>query len=239
MRIAIDTPPVRSLSANEKMVYRFLKEGYTPQEIGERMKIPVGRGFFEDNVHDVPNDTVCLLISQIREKGWNIPNDNKEEAEMPRITLTEEDKRSIVTANQAGASVTELAAKYNIAKGTVYNIVSEWKKRGETALSGETEVETKEEPATAATETGSEQEIVEAIPADIIPENPEDVKPESENAEPLIPQSVIEACWARVDDLRHQIAAEQAVIDDWKRQIAEIKDFLELARIANPLGGTV
>ena len=82
MRIAIDAPPVRSLSANEKIVYQFLKEGYTPQEIGERMKIPVGRGFFQDNVHDVPNDTVCLLISKIREKGWNIPNDNKEEAEM-------------------------------------------------------------------------------------------------------------------------------------------------------------
>ena len=159
---------------------------------------------------------------------------------MPRITLTEEDKRSIVTANQAGASVTELAAKYNIAKGTVYNIVSEFKKRGETALSGETEVETKEEPATAATETGSEQETCEAIPADIIPETEENVKPESEeNDEPLIPQSVIEACWARVDDLRNQIAAEQAVIDDWERQIAEIKDFLELARIANPAGGAI
>ena len=98
----------------------------------------------------------------------------------------------------------------------------------------------KKMPASAATETGSEQEICNDIPADIIPENPEDVKPESEeNAEPLIPQAVIEACWARVDDLRHQIAAEQIVIDDWERQIAEIKDFLELARIANPLGGTV
>ena len=66
------------------------------------------------------------------------------------------------------------------------------------------------------------------------------IKPESEeNDEPLIPQAVIEACWARVDDLRNQIAQEQAVIDDWKRQIAEIKEFLELARIANPAGGTV
>ena len=97
----------------------------------------------------------------------------------------------------------------------------------------------KKEPETAATETGSEQEICEDIPADIIPETEENVKPESENAEPLIPQAVIEACWARVDDLRNQIAAEQAVIDDWKRQIAEIKDFLELARIANPVGGAV
>ena len=238
MRIAIDAPPVRSLSANEKMVYQFLKEGYTPQEIGERMKIPVGRGFFEDNVHDVPNDTVCLLISKIREKGWNIPNDNKEEDEMQK--LTEENKRSIITANSAGATVTSLAEKYNVSKAAIYNVIKDFNNRGETALSGETEVETKEEPATAATETGSEQEICNDIPADIIPENPEDVKPESEeNAEPLIPQAVIEACWGRIDDLRNQIAAEQAVIDDWERQIAEIKDFLELARIANPLGGTV
>ena len=159
---------------------------------------------------------------------------------MPRITLTEEDKRSIVTANQAGATAKELSEKYGVAKGTIWNIVSEWKKRGETALSGETEIDTKEEPATAATETGSEQEIVEAIPADIIPETEENVKPESEeNDEPLIPQSVIEACWGRIDDLRNQIAAEQAAIDDWERQIAEIKEFLELARIANPLGGAV
>ena len=154
--------------------------------------------------------------------------------------LTEENKRSIVTANSAGATVTSLAEKYNVSKTAIYNVIKDFNNRGETALSGETEVETEKEPATAATETGSEQEIVEAIPADIRPDNPEDVKPESEkNDEPLIPQSVIEACWGRIDDLRNQIAAEQAVIDDWERQIAEIKDFLELARIANPLGGTV
>ena len=269
MRIAIDTPPVRSLSANEKMVYQFLKEGYTPQEIGERMKIPVGRGFFQDNLHDVPNDTVCLLISKIREKGWNIPNDNKEEDEMPRPSrFSAEEKRSIVTEYKAGATMTKIAEKYGASKSMIHYIVQDYKEHGEAAfapaitdeeleraygndtpcyeVTGDTDMEAymadrnKKEPATAATETGSEQETCEDIPADIIPENPEDVKPESEeNAEPLIPQAVIEACWGRMDELRNQIAAEQAVIDDWKRQIAEIKDFLELARIANPLGGTV
>lgn len=240
MRIAIDAPPVRALSANEKRVYQLLKEGKTPWEIAKKLHLAMGStDDLKYNAHDVMPDTIINLITNIRSKGWDIPTNNKEEAEMPRITLTEEDKRSIVTANQAGASVTELAAKYNIAKGTVYNIVSEWKKRGETALSGETEVETKKEPATAATETDSEQEICNNIPADIIPETEENVKPESENAEPLIPQSVIEACWGRIDDLRQQIAAEQAVIDDWERQIAEIKEFLELARIANPMVGAV
>lgn len=240
MRIAIDAPPVRSLSANEKMVYQFLKQGLTPIEIARRMKLPVGRNNFSDNRYDVPNETITRLITSIREKGWDIPTNNKEEAEMPKVKLSEEDKRSIVTANSAGATAKELAEKYGVAKGTIWNIVSEFKKRGETALSGEAEVETKEEPATAATETGSEQETCEAIPADIIPEKSEDVKPESEkNDEPLIPQSVIEACWGRIDDLRNQIAAEQAVIDDWERQIAEIKEFLELAKIANPVGGTL
>ena len=238
MRISIDAPPVRSLSANEKMVYQFLKQGLTPIEIARRMKLPVGRNNFSDNRYDVPNETITRLITSIREKGWDIPTDNKEEAEMQK--LTEENKRSIVTANSAGATVTSLAEKYNVSKSAIYNVIKDFNNRGETALSGETEVETEKEPATAATESGSEQEIVEAIPADIIPETEENVKPESEeNDEPLIPQSVIEACWGRIDDLRNQIAQEQAVIDDWERQIAEIKEFLELARIANPLGGTV
>ena len=239
MRIAIDAPSVRSLSANEKMVYHLLKEGKTPKEIAKKMHLALGSvNDLKYNTHDVMPDTIVNLITSIRQKGWDIPTNNKEEAEMQK--LTEENKRSIVTANSAGATVTSLAEKYNVSKSAIYNVIKDFNKRGETALSGETEVDTEKEPATAATETGSEQEICEDIPADIIPENPEDVKPESEeNDEPLIPQAVIEACWARVDDLRNQIAQEQAVIDDWKRQIAEIKDFLELARIANPLGGTI
>ena len=238
MRIAIDAPPVRSLSANEKMVYHLLKEGKTPKEIAKKMHLALGSvNDLKYNTHDVMPDTIVNLITSIRQKGWDIPTNNKEEAEMQK--LTEENKRSIVTANSAGATVTSLAKKYNVSKSAIYNVIKDFNKCGETALSGETEVETKEEPATAATETGSEQEICNDIPADIIPETEENVKPESENAEPLIPQAVIEACWARVDDLRHQIAAEQIVIDDWERQIAEIKDFLELARIANPVGGAV
>ena len=116
---------------------------------------------------------------------------------MPIVKLSEEDKRNIVTANQAGASVTELAAKYHIAKGTVYNIVSEWKKKGDTALNGETEVETKEEPETAATESGSEHEIVPNIPADIVTPSEENVKP-PHSFSPL----VAEAIWAKIEALR-------------------------------------
>lgn len=77
MRIAIDAPSVRSLSANEKMVYQFLKQGLTPIEIARRMKLPVGQNSFSDNRYDVPCETITRLITSIREKGWDIPIDNK------------------------------------------------------------------------------------------------------------------------------------------------------------------
>lgn len=232
MRIAIDAPAVRSLSANEKMVYQFLRQGLTVQDIAHRMKLPVGKNNFFDNRYDVPNETVMGLVTSIREKGWDIPTDNhnKEENEMPIVKLSEEDKRNIVTANQAGASVTELAAKYHIAKGTVYNIVSEWKKKGDTALNGETEVETKEEPETAATESGSEQEIVPNIPADIVTPSEENVKCENKKSETVIPRAVIEACLEKRLSLTEQIEETQLLIDDWKSQIADINSFLELAK---------
>ena len=150
--------------------------------------------------------------------------------------LTQEDKQEIIRLRmEQNVPVKLIAEKLHVSKSAVFNIVSEWKKHGESAISND-----EKEPDTVAPVTDSEQEDLVDVPADIIPETEENVKPESEkNDEPLIPQSVIEACWGRIDDLRNQIAQEQAVIDDWERQIAEIKDFFELARIANPLGGTV
>ena len=238
MRIAIDAPHVRSLSANEKMVYQFLKQGLTPIEIARRMKLPVGRNNFSDNRYDVPNETITRLITSIREKGWDIPTNNKEEISMAR--LNEETKREIVQLALAGTMThKDIAAKYGIGKSTVWYLVDQFKKCGETALSGETEVETKEEPATAATETGSEQEICNDIPADIIPENHEDVKPESKENIPIIPESVLEACRERRLNLQKDIEDFEASIDDWKRQIEEINDFIALAKMCNPVGGTV
>ena len=152
--------------------------------------------------------------------------------------LTEENKRKIIALRASGMKVTEIAQKLGVGRTSIFNILKDYNEHGENAFTAATDTE--KEPATAATETGSEQEVRNDIPADIIPETEKNVKPLSEEKdEPLIPQSVIGACWGRINDLRNQIAAEQAVIDDWERQIAEIKDFLELARIANPLGGTV
>ena len=229
MRIAIDAPAVRSLSANEKMVYRFLKDGLKPAEIAHRMHIPVGKGGYVNQTCELPGESIMGIITSIREKGWDIPTENnKEEAEMPIVKLSEEDKRNIVTANQAGASVTELAAKYHIAKGTVYNIVSEWKKKGDTALNGETEVETKEEPETAATESGSEENVVSNDSADIVTPSVENVKP-PHSFSPL----VAEAIWRKVEALREEAIelqdrelALESLISDYKSELRRVDEQL-------------
>ena len=86
MRIAIDAPPVRSLSANEKMVYHLLKEGKTPREIAKKLHLALGSvNDLKYNTHDVMPDTVVNLITSIRQKGWDVPtNNNEEEAEVTR-----------------------------------------------------------------------------------------------------------------------------------------------------------
>lgn len=220
MRIAIDAPPVRSLSANEKMVYHLLKEGKTPKEIAKKMHLALGSvNDLKYNTHDVMPDTIVNLITSIRQKGWDIPKNNKEEAEMQK--LTEENKRSIVTANSAGATVTSLAEKYNVSKSAIYNVIKDFNNRGETALSGETEVETEKEPATAATETGSEQEIVPNIPADIVTPSEENVKSQY-NYSPFAAKAI----WNEINALREEAAA----LEERETQIEEIisdnKDWL-------------
>lgn len=227
MRIAIDAPPVRSLSANEKMVYQFLKQGLTPIEIARRMKLPVGRNNFSDNRYDVPNETITRLITSIREKGWDIPTNNKEEISMAR--LNEETKREIVQLALAGTMThKDIAAKYGIGKSTVWYLVDQFKKCGETALSGETEVDTEKEPETAATESGSEQEIVPNIPADIVTPSEENIKP-PHSFSPL----VAEAIWRKVEALREEAIelqdreiALESLISDYKSELRRVDEQL-------------
>ena len=108
-----------------------------------------------------------------------------------------------------------VAEKFHISKGAVFNIVSEWKKHGESAMSDD-----EKEPDTAATVTDSEQEDLVDVPADIVPQQDENVKP-------IIPDAVMEACRMRLDYLKDLIAEEQAVIDKWTAEMKEIIDFLE------------
>lgn len=221
MRVMIDASTVRALSANEQRVYKLLRQGYTPKDIAAQLHISLGSAdYIPMSIHDVLPDTVVGLITSIREKGWDIPSD-KEENEMAKSPkFSAEEKRSIVTEYNSGATMARVAEKHGTVKSTVYNIVQEYKKHGEAAFE---DAEAEKEPATAATVTSSEQETCDNIPADIVSPSEENVK-----STPAIPQSVKEACWERIANLKEQIAAEQAVIDDWTRQVEEIEVFLDL-----------
>lgn len=221
MRVMIDAPTVRALSANEQRVYKLLRQGCTPKDIAGQLHISLGSAdYIPMSIHDVLPDTVVGLITSIREKGWDIPSD-KEENEMAKSPkFSAEEKRSIVTEYNSGATMAQVAEKHGTVKSTVYNIVQEYKKHGEAAFE---DAEAEKEPATAATVTSSEQETCDNIPADIVSPSEENVK-----NTPAIPQSVKEACWERIANLKEQIAAEQAVIDDWTRQVEEIEAFLDL-----------
>jgi transposase-like protein len=221
MRVMIDAPTVRALSANEQGVYKLLRQGCTPKDIAAQLHISLGSAdYIPMSIHDVLPDTVVGLITSIREKGWDIPSD-KEENEMAKSPkFSAEEKRSIVTEYNSGATMAQVAEKHGTVKSTVYNIVQEYKKHGEAAFE---DAEAEKEPATAATVTSSEQETCDNIPADIVTPSEENVK-----NTPAIPQSVKEACWERIANLKEQIAAEQSVIDDWTRQVEEIEVFLDL-----------
>lgn len=226
MRIAIDAPAIRSLSANEKMVYRFLKDRLTPKEIAHRMKLPIGKNNFLDNRYDVPIETIMGIITSIREKGWDIPTDNKEEAKMAKIT--EEQKREIVQLAMTKAmSHKDIAAKFGIGKSTVWWLVDQYKKSGDTALIGETEIAEKE-PETAATESGSEENVVSNDSADIVTPSEENVKP-PHSFSPL----VAEAIWRKVEALREEAIelqdrelALESLISDYKSELRRVDEQL-------------
>lgn len=218
-KIEIGAPTKRALNANERQVLEYLKQGMSPADICRKMRICFKSSWMY-NVHDVPTLTYQSIICSIREKGWDIPGEqnlNRKENEEMAVMITTEKIEEIQKLRAEGMSIKQIEAKTGISHGTITKY-------------------TKKEPETAATETGSKQEICVDIPADIIPEAEENVKPVISQ---VIPQAVIEACWGRKSELKDQIAQEQAVIDDWERQIAEIDDFLELAKLCNPMGGAI
>ena len=131
--------------------------------------------------------------------------------------LTHEEKQEIIRLRvEDNVPAKTVAEKFHVSKSAVFNIVSEWKKHGESAVSDD-----EKKPDTAATVTDSEQEdTCEDIPANIIPKTERNVKP-------VIPDAVKEACWTRLDYLKDLIAEEQAVIDNWTAEMKEIIDFLE------------
>ena len=119
----------------------------------------------------------------------------KEEA-MKKLTI--EDKQEIIRLRmEQNVPVKTIAEKFHVSKSSIFNIVSEWKKHGESAISEE-----KKEPDTAAPVTDSEQEICVEVPADIIPDNSENVKVDDD----LLPCAVVDAIADQIDRLFDKIA---------------------------------
>ena len=86
--------------------------------------------------------------------------------------LTSEDKQEIIRLRvEDNVPAKTVAEKFHISKGAVFNIVSEWKKHGESAISDD-----EKEPDTVAAVTDSEQEDCVDVPADIVSQETENVK---------------------------------------------------------------
>ena len=140
---------------------------------------------------------------------------NKLTLEEAMKKLTIEDKQEIIRLRvEDNVPAKTIAEKFHISKGAVFNIVSVWKKHGESAISDD-----EKEPAPAATEASSKQEIVcENITADIIPEKSENVKPDDD----LLPCAVVDAIADKIDMLYDKIT-------ECDREMQKIKDARENA----------
>ena len=107
----------------------------------------------------------------------------------------------------------------------MFNIVSEWKKHGNAAIFNDGK-----EPDTVAPVTDSEQEnTCEDIPADIIPDNSENVKDDD-----ILPCAVVDAVANEIDRLYDKLTEcdrEMQRIKDARENVAksllELKAFLK------------
>ena len=112
--------------------------------------------------------------------------------------LTSEDKQEIIRLRvEENVPAKTIAEKFHVSKSAVFNIVSEWKKHGDSAISDD-----EKEPDTAATVTDSEQEIVcDNIPADIVSQPTENVKADDD----ILPCAVVDAIANEIDRLYDKI----------------------------------
>ena len=139
--------------------------------------------------------------------------------------LTSEDKQEIIRLRvEDNVPAKTVAEKFHISKGAVFNIVSEWKKHGESAISND-----EKEPDTVAPVTDSEQEICVEVPADIIPDNSENVK-----ADDILPCAVVDAVANEIDRLYDKLTecdSKMQKIKDARENAAksllELKAFLK------------
>ena len=129
--------------------------------------------------------------------------------------LTQEDKQEIIRLRvEDNVPAKTIAEKFHVSKSAVFNIIAEWKKHGESAISDD-----EKEPDTVAPVTDSEQEdVCENIPADIILDISENVKTDDN----LLPCAVVDAIADKIDMLYDKIT-------ECDREMQKIRDARENA----------
>ena len=128
--------------------------------------------------------------------------------------LTSEDKQEIIRLRvEDNVPAKIIAEKFHVSKSAIFNIVSEWKKHGESAIS-----EDEKEPDTVAAVTDSEQEDLVYVPDDIVSQPTENVKADDD----ILPCAVVDAVANEIDRLYD-------VLTECDRKIQRIKDARENA----------
>ena len=135
-----------------------------------------------------------------------------EEEVMKKLTI--EDKQEIIRMRmEQNVPVKIIAEKIHVSKSAVFNIVSEWKKHGDSAISDD-----EKKPDTVAAVTDSEQEDLVDVPADIIPDISENVKADDD----LLPCAVVDAIADQIDRLYDRLT-------ECDREMQRIRDARENA----------
>lgn len=140
--------------------------------------------------------------------------------------LTQEQKQEIIRLRIEGnVPVKAIAEKFHLSKSAVFNIISKWKEHGGSVISDD-----EKEPDTAATVTDSEQEdTCEDVPADIVPQEAENVKPDD-----ILPCAVVDAVADQIDRLYDRLTEcdremkeIQTARDNTASDLKELKAFLK------------
>ena len=209
--------------------------------------------------------TLCCHYSIDTGKLRNCPVEdckNKLTLEEAMKRLTHEEKQEIIRLRmEQNVPVKIIAEKFHVSKSAVFNIVSEWKKHGESAISeeeirnelherdiseaadddyvcyevtGDTDIDAYmadrkvKEPDTAATVSDSEQEnTCEDIPADIIPEKSENVKPDDD----LLPCAVVDAIANEMDRLYDRLTECDRKVQEIEQARANVENDLKELRV--------
>ena len=112
--------------------------------------------------------------------------------------LTQGDKQEIIRLRvEENVPAKTIAEKFHVSKSAVFNIIAEWKKHGDSAISND-----EKEPDTVAAVTDSEQEDSVDVPADIVSQPTENVKADDD----ILPCAVVDALADKIDMLYDKIA---------------------------------